>query len=27
VQQAIEENTNFVLFSDKDHYIIIIPCK
>ena len=27
VQQAIEENTNFVLFSDKSHYIIIIPCK
>lgn len=27
VQQAIEENTNFVLFSDKTHYIIIIPCK
>ena len=27
VQQAIEENCNFVLFSDKDHYIIIIPCK
>lgn len=27
VQQAIEENTNFVLFSDKRHYIIIIPCK
>jgi hypothetical protein len=27
VQQAIEENTNFVLFADKDHYIIIIPCK
>lgn len=25
--QAIEENTNFVLFSDKSHYIIIIPCK
>lgn len=27
VQQAIQENTNFVLFSDKSHYIIIIPCK
>lgn len=27
VQQAIEENTNFVLFQDKSHYIIIIPCK
>lgn len=27
IQQAIEENTNFVLFQDKDHYIIIIPCK
>ena len=27
VQQAIVENTNFVLFSDKSHYIIIIPCK
>lgn len=27
VQQAIEENTNFVLFSDKSHYILIIPCK
>jgi len=25
--QAIEENTNFVLFSDKSHYILIIPCK
>ena len=24
---AIQENTNFVLFSDKSHYIIIIPCK
>lgn len=24
---AIEENTNFVLFQDKSHYIIIIPCK
>src|SRR3954467_7765998 len=27
VAQAIEENTNFVLFADKSHYIIIIPCK
>lgn len=27
VQQAIEENTNFVLYQDKSHYIIIIPCK
>jgi hypothetical protein len=27
VQQAIEENTNFVLFCDENHYIIIIPCK
>lgn len=27
VQQAIEENCNFVLYSDKDHYILIIPCK
>lgn len=27
VAKAIEENTNFVLFSDKSHYIIIIPCK
>jgi hypothetical protein len=27
VAQAIEENTNFVLFSDKKHYILIIPCK
>lgn len=27
VANAIEENTNFVLFSDKSHYIIIIPCK
>lgn len=27
VAQAIEENTNFVLLSDKSHYIIIIPCK
>lgn len=27
VNKAIEENTNFVLFSDKSHYIIIIPCK
>lgn len=27
VQQAIEENCNFVLYSDKNHYIIIIPCK
>lgn len=27
VAQAIEENTNFVLFSDKRHYVIIIPCK
>lgn len=24
---AIAENTNFVLFSDKSHYVIIIPCK
>jgi len=24
---AIQENTNFVLFSDKTHYILIIPCK
>lgn len=24
---AIQENTNFVLFADKSHYIIIIPCK
>jgi ferric iron reductase protein FhuF len=24
---AIAENANFVLFSDKSHYIIIIPCK
>lgn len=24
---AIVENTNFVLFADKSHYIIIIPCK
>lgn len=27
VANAIAENTNFVLFSDKSHYIIIIPCK
>lgn len=27
VAQAIAENTNFVLFADKSHYIIIIPCK
>lgn len=27
VHEAIEQNTNFVLFSDKDHYILIIPCK
>lgn len=27
VAQAIEENTNFVLFADKSNYIIIIPCK
>jgi len=27
VQQAIEENCNFVLYLDKNHYIIIIPCK
>jgi hypothetical protein len=27
VQQAIEENSSFVLFADKDHYILIIPCK
>lgn len=27
VQQAIEENSNFVLFCDENHYIIIIPCK
>lgn len=27
VAQAIEENTNFVLYQDKNHYIIIIPCK
>jgi hypothetical protein len=27
IAQAIAENTNFVLFSDKSHYIIIIPCK
>jgi hypothetical protein len=24
---AIAENANFVLYSDKNHYIIIIPCK
>jgi hypothetical protein len=24
---AIQENTNFVLYADKSHYIIIIPCK
>jgi hypothetical protein len=27
VAQAIAENTNFVLYADKSHYIIIIPCK
>jgi uncharacterized protein (DUF302 family) len=27
VHEAIEQNANFVLFSDKDHYILIIPCK
>lgn len=27
VALAIEESTNFVLFADKTHYIIIIPCK
>jgi hypothetical protein len=27
VHEAIIENRNFVLFSDKSHYIIIIPCK
>lgn len=27
VANAIEENTNFVLYQDKSHYIIIIPCK
>lgn len=27
VHQAITENRNFVLFSDKSHYVIIIPCK
>lgn len=27
IHQAIAENRNFVLFSDKSHYIIIIPCK
>ena len=27
VHQAIEENCNFVLYADKSHYIIIIPCK
>lgn len=27
VHEAITENRNFVLFSDKSHYIIIIPCK
>jgi hypothetical protein len=27
VQQAIEENCNFVLYADEKRYIIIIPCK
>lgn len=27
VAVAIEENTNFVLYSDKTHYVLIIPCK